>query len=903
VLNSNLFTATGVAQPAWRSNNTSFAYNFPAGFTFPFYGTTYSSVNVSTEGFLQFGSASNADDGNNNATLLASRPRIAPLWDNLRTNAAGDDIFVDISVAGQVKFRWNATNESNSSDVQFAVTLFASGEVRFDYGAGNTNLTPTVGVSPGNGQVYELVPGYDSAASLTNANSVMFSLAAGRRDIGAYEYRGNSADLTPPFISSTLPGVIGRSGTTSTAIGEIQLQFSEAILAMTTESSTLYELRSSGANDLFGDSDDVLFAMASSYDNVTNRLTLLLPASLPGGTLAAGRYRLTVNSGAAGAIYDLSGNQLDGDSNGTQGGSYVREFSVVTNTPPTLTGNYNFPSISEDVSNNLNPGTRVSIMLLGRVTDPDGPAQGIAITSVDDTNGVWEFTLDGVAYSSIAPRLTGGKALLLGSNNTTRVRFRPNENFNGPAGGITYRAWDQRDGSAPGSSVLLSSFEVNSFSLQQATSTINVTPVNDPPTDLSLSGNQVVEKLPVGTLVGRFTSVDADSTGPFLYTMVDGPGASDNVRFSILGDELFLAQVLDFELQPSHSIRVRVTDELGASREQNFTITVSNTPVKITGVYARGKNWNSDYLAMMANSGLGSVQGGYRLLDGTRQLSNDGLVTWQTIDQISVSFDEDAIVNAQSLQLINGNNKTVLLSNASGAFSYDPISKTARWTLAQPLAIGRYVIVLHSGMTTDGAGAQLDGEWQNGFSTYPSSGNGSAGGSLYYRMNYLPGDVDLNELTNPSDASFVRGLTTSVPNSTNFRADFNGDNIIDFNDVNALRLLRTQSLVGALLPNIPIPERNNGQWSQSSEQKRFMSNAVGDDRITRDIEIIDINDVAIIEGIELPDDKRISEKDYVVGKRSMRDDDSKIFAELDADYLRASDLAFALYDNEEQDPS
>ncbi len=67
-----------------------------------------------------------------------SAPRIAALWDNIRTNAVGDDIFVDTSVAGQVKFRWNATNEADSSDVQLAITLFANGEVRFDYGSGIT---------------------------------------------------------------------------------------------------------------------------------------------------------------------------------------------------------------------------------------------------------------------------------------------------------------------------------------------------------------------------------------------------------------------------------------------------------------------------------------------------------------------------------------------------------------------------------------------------------------------------------------------------------------------------------------------------------------------------------------------------------------------------------------------
>ena len=51
-------------------------------------------------------------------------------------------------------FRWNATNEADDSDVNFAVTLFSDGRIRFDYGAGNTSLTPTVGISMGNGRIY-----------------------------------------------------------------------------------------------------------------------------------------------------------------------------------------------------------------------------------------------------------------------------------------------------------------------------------------------------------------------------------------------------------------------------------------------------------------------------------------------------------------------------------------------------------------------------------------------------------------------------------------------------------------------------------------------------------------------------------------------------------------------------
>ena len=121
VLGSSQFAATGTAQN-WRSNNTYFTYTLP--FPFPFYDSAYTTAYVSTEGFLQFGDATNAWDYANSAAKLVNYRRIAPLWDNLYTYGnASDDIFVDTSIVDQVTIRWNATNEADSSDVQFAVTL------------------------------------------------------------------------------------------------------------------------------------------------------------------------------------------------------------------------------------------------------------------------------------------------------------------------------------------------------------------------------------------------------------------------------------------------------------------------------------------------------------------------------------------------------------------------------------------------------------------------------------------------------------------------------------------------------------------------------------------------------------------------------------------------------------
>src|SRR5260370_29246049 len=54
------------------------------------------------------------------------------------------------------------------------------------------------------------------------------------------------------------------------------------------------------------------------------------------------------------------------------------------------------------------------------VSDPDGPHFGIAITSVDNANGTWEYQLSG-STEWHAITLSSGQALLLSAND--KVRF------------------------------------------------------------------------------------------------------------------------------------------------------------------------------------------------------------------------------------------------------------------------------------------------------------------------------------------------------------------------------------------------------------------------------------------------------------------------------------------------
>lgn len=175
-LGVNQFALVGTAQN-WRADDASWSYTLP--FAFPYYGTDYTAVWVCSNGFLDF-TSSGAPYLNSDSGLIAA-VRIAPMWDDLETDqTTGHDIYIDSGVSGQVTIRWQGATYSSSGSgypVNFSVTLHSDGKIRFHYGSGNTNLTPTIGVSSGNGTAYTL-SSYNNYSTLTNASSHEFAMPA-----------------------------------------------------------------------------------------------------------------------------------------------------------------------------------------------------------------------------------------------------------------------------------------------------------------------------------------------------------------------------------------------------------------------------------------------------------------------------------------------------------------------------------------------------------------------------------------------------------------------------------------------------------------------------------------------------------------------------------------------------
>jgi hypothetical protein len=171
-LGSSQFAAVGTGQ-GWHTDDNNWAYTLP--FAFPFYGTDYTTIYVCSNAFVNFVTGS-SEWTNTDAGLIAAK-RIAVLWDDIRTDNGSEDIFIDASTSGQVTIRWLAETVTGAHPVNVSMTLFSDGRIRFHYGSGNTGLTPTIGISNGDGLNY-LLAAYNNAASLTNANSLEFVMPA-----------------------------------------------------------------------------------------------------------------------------------------------------------------------------------------------------------------------------------------------------------------------------------------------------------------------------------------------------------------------------------------------------------------------------------------------------------------------------------------------------------------------------------------------------------------------------------------------------------------------------------------------------------------------------------------------------------------------------------------------------
>ncbi|MEL7323834.1 MAG: cadherin repeat domain-containing protein, partial [Pseudomonadota bacterium] len=104
----------------------------------------------------------------------------------------------------------------------------------------------------------------------------------------------------------------------------------------------------------------------------------------------------------------------------------------------------------------------------------------------------------------------------------------------------------------------------------EETFTVDVTDVNEGPSDLALDGNSVSEN-DAGATVGTLSSFDPDAGDSVTYTVSDD-------RFEVVDGEVRLVEGVELNHEEAASIELTVTatDSGGLSTEETFTIDVTD---------------------------------------------------------------------------------------------------------------------------------------------------------------------------------------------------------------------------------------------------------------------------------------------------------------------------------------
>ncbi len=207
--------------------------------------------------------------------------------------------------------------------------------------------------------------------------------------------------------------------------------------------------------------------------------------------LRANDYISYVGNGQNGGTADFAFRAWD-QTSGTQGTKVdvssnggTTAFSTATETASITSTDVNdapfMPGVALGSTTEDTPYTRQVSWLAGFSSDVDTGAQkGLAIVGVDDTNGIWQYTLDGTNWFNIG-NVTTSNALLLASDATSAFRFVPNANWNGTTGAFSYKAWDQTSGTAGDYVDASVSGGTTAFSGTSG-SALTVTAANDAPT-------------------------------------------------------------------------------------------------------------------------------------------------------------------------------------------------------------------------------------------------------------------------------------------------------------------------------------------------------------------------------------------------------------------------------------
>jgi len=290
-------------------------------------------------------------------------------------------------------------------------------------------------------------------------------------------------------------------------------------------------------------------------------------------------------------------------------------------------GPHNRPPVADDdgpysVAEDGGPLTVAAPGVLANDSEPDGDPTTAEL--VDDVeNGTLTLNSDG-SFS-----------------------YTPDADYNG-SDSFTYKAKDNHDGLSAA-----------------ATVSITVTPVNDSPTNITLSNASVDENEPAGTTVGTLSTTDPDSGDTHTYSLVSGTGSDDNGSFEISSGTLQTNAQFDFETKSSYTIRVKTDDGNGGTSEKALTISITNANDQPSDIALSNSDVDENQPAGTDVGTLSTTDQDsgdtftYTLVSGTGDSDNNSFqISGSTLETAAALNFEDGAARSVRVETDDGNGGT-----------------------------------------------------------------------------------------------------------------------------------------------------------------------------------------------------------------------------------------------------
>jgi len=302
-----LAASAAVAQiPCWDSNygtpltlgDDAYSGALPLGFTFNYNGIAYTDVDICSNGFIVFGTATGSADWTPTVTELTTGPdaRVCPNWRDLSPNNGGQVYYNAVAASGGNPAYFSVTfidvpQYFNTGANTFQVLFIDGDTMQMSYNANCANATNSwlVGASEGNAAIANPVS-FAALPIVTAGNPTLHENGTGGQPL---------ADTTVTFIPDGIGGyvVTPASGCATKSTYGSGCVASYASVYEYIPSSPAFDLSNTGLMGIFTGSSYVLTQSASAFmppslaatnlnlaDDASTVITPSAPFAYPGGT-------------------------------------------------------------------------------------------------------------------------------------------------------------------------------------------------------------------------------------------------------------------------------------------------------------------------------------------------------------------------------------------------------------------------------------------------------------------------------------------------------------------------------------------------------------------------------------------------------------------------------------------